>query len=123
MPAGHGPLGSAGLKWGPPPAPISPRTGGGEIGGPTTGQRPTRGAYDLQAGVVEVRPLRFTDILDGSFSLFRATMGAMVAMVLAIMVPLQLLSAFLQREALSFGFSGLLDDQATADLLLGEAGV
>ncbi|HUG84444.1 MAG TPA: hypothetical protein VMM13_07755, partial [Euzebya sp.] len=90
---------------------------------PTTGQRPIRGAYDLQAGVVEVRPLRFTDILDGSFSLFRATMGAMVAMVLAIMVPLQLLSAFLRREALSFGFSGLLDDRATADLLLGEAGV
>lgn len=83
---------------------------------------PDRRAYDLEQGVVDVRPLRFTDILDGSFTLFRATMRVMVPLVLAVMVPLQLLSAYLQRGALSFGITGALDDPAAAAVILGESG-
>ncbi len=84
---------------------------------------PSRPAYDTTRGVVEVRPLRFTDILDGSFAVFRAGLRPMVALVLAVMVPLQLVTAFVQREALVLGVSGILDDPTGAQILLGEGGV
>jgi hypothetical protein len=83
-------------------------------------EAPDRAAYDLDAGVVDIRPLRFTDVLDGSFALYRATLRLVVPLVLLVNVPLQLASAFLQREALSFGLTGILDDPAAAGVLLGE---
>lgn len=81
---------------------------------------PTRPAYDLESGVVHLRPLRFTDILDGAFTLFRTSKWLMIPIVLAVMVPLQLLVTFLQREALSFGLAGVLDDPAAAEVLFGQ---
>lgn len=84
---------------------------------------PTRQAYDLEDGVVHLRPLRFTDILDGSFTVFRASKWTMIPIVLAVMVPLQLMVAFLQREALSFGLASVLDDPAAADVVFGQGTV
>lgn len=84
---------------------------------------PEQPAYDLQSGVVELRPLGFTDILDGSFAVFRAAKWVMVPVVCALMIPLQLLVAFTQREALSFSLTGMLDDPAAAELILGDGTV
>lgn len=81
-----------------------------------------RPAYDLTTGVVDVRPLRFTDVLDGSFAVYRSSMRVAVPLVLVVMVPLQLLSAYVQREALRFGLGGVLDDPAAAEVLLGQGG-
>jgi hypothetical protein len=49
-------------------------------------------------------------------------MRVVVTLVLIVTVPVQLLSAFLQRETFSIGFAGLLDDPAAAALLFGEGG-
>ncbi|MGI9017423.1 MAG: hypothetical protein ACR2HR_10045 [Euzebya sp.] len=73
--------------------------------------------------MIEFRPLQFTDILDGSFALFRSSLRVMVPVVLLVMAPVQLVAAFAQREALSFGFTGILDDPTAADALLGSGGV
>ncbi len=74
-------------------------------------------------GPVPLRPLGFADILDGSFALYRSGLRVVVPLVLAVMVPLQLLAAFLQRDALRLGIAGVLNDAATADLLRGSGGL
>ncbi|CAN5197909.1 hypothetical protein BH23ACT9_BH23ACT9_00370 [soil metagenome] len=84
-----------------------------DVGNPSA----DRAAHELHGGAVDVRPLRFTDILDGSFGLFRSSLRLMIPLVLAVMVPLQLLSAFIQREALQFAFAGIFDDPDAASLL------
>ncbi len=55
------------------------------------------------------------DILDGVFKLFKANAGAIVAIVAAFSVPLQLLAAWAQRDALSVGLFDTLGDPSVFD--------
>lgn len=110
------------MVWTPIPRPRRPPVPVADPAAPLPPAAPPRSAYDLEQGVVDLRPLTFTDVLDGSFALYRTTLRVVVPLVLLVSVPLQLLSAFLQREALSFGLTGLLDDPAAAAVLFGEGG-
>jgi hypothetical protein len=109
---------------GPPPIsppPISPPPIGPPAAAPTPspavpGPPPAAG---VPAGPVDLRPLHFTDVLDGAFAIVRSSLRTVVPLVLAVMVPLQLLSAFLQRDALRIGLAGVLDDPAAAEVLFG----
>ncbi|WP_341252490.1 hypothetical protein [Euzebya pacifica] len=68
-------------------------------------------------------PLGFTDILDGAFQLYRASRRVIVGVSLAVLVPLHLLVAFVQRDSvLTGGLGGLLEDPEAAAALLGEGG-
>ncbi|HEX2028339.1 MAG TPA: hypothetical protein VHF25_10110 [Nitriliruptorales bacterium] len=53
------------------------------------------------------------DILDGAFKLFKADAATVIVVTLAFTAPLQLLAAYVQRDALGV-FDALLDPQSAA---------
>jgi len=75
-------------------------------------------AGGARTGPLPLHPMTVGDILDGVFKLFKANAATIVAIVALFVVPLQLVSAYLQRDAL--GGVGLLD--AIGDPSLLEAG-
>ncbi|WP_157965747.1 hypothetical protein [Euzebya rosea] len=122
-----------------PPAPIAPAFAPPEsTNAPATGsvaaamERDRHTATVSPAGNGRARPvdppvpsgpMGFTDILDGAFQLYRASRRVIVGVSLAVLVPLHLLVAFLQRDSvLTGGLGGLLEDPEAAAALLGEGG-
>ncbi|AXV08473.1 putative integral membrane protein [Euzebya pacifica] len=112
----------------PPESSSAPATGSvaaamerdrGPVGGSPVGNAGARPVEPhLPSG-----PLGFTDILDGAFQLYRASRRVIVGMSLAVLVPLHLLVAFVQRDSvLTGGLGGLLEDPEAAAALLGEGG-
>jgi hypothetical protein len=66
---------------------------------------------------VPLRPLGFGDVLDGAFKILRAEWRALAIVAGAVLVPVELISGYLQRGALAQGFPDLLsglDPQQTA---------
>lgn len=77
-------------------------------------------ALQLRPSPIPPGPLVFTDILDGAFKLYRANGRRIVGVALSVLVPLQLVVAFLQRDAtVSRGIGGMLDNPAAAQAVLG----
>lgn len=81
----------------------------------TTGD-PTRGPIPL-------RPMNLGDLLDGAVRLFVANWRALLLAIGVVVVPLQLVSAFLQRDQLRFDFFQLLTDPAALERLAQQGAV
>ncbi len=84
---------------------------------------PSLTAYDLHRGTVELRPLSVIDMIDGAFSVCRANKRLIAATVLLIMVPLQLLAAFFQRDAIQQLGAALQAPGVATGLFTGEGEV
>lgn len=54
------------------------------------------------------------DVLDGSFKLLKANARTIVIIVAVVVIPVQLISAFVVRDQVSIGFLNLLDDPTLA---------
>lgn len=68
-----------------------------------------------------IRPLNLGELLDGAFKLFIANWRTIVVVAGVFLVPLQLLSAYLQRDLLGGGLLEMMRDPAAAQMF-GEAG-
>lgn len=68
-----------------------------------------------------IRPLNLGELLDGAFKLFIANWRTIVVVAGVFLVPLQLLSAYLQRDLLGGGLLEMMRDPA-ATQMFGEAG-
>jgi hypothetical protein len=62
-----------------------------------------------------MHPMSVNDVLDGAFKLFRANAATILLIVGAIVVPLQLVSAFLVRHQVSTGVLNVLRDPTLAE--------
>jgi hypothetical protein len=83
--------------WGPPPAPM-PKGG------------------SVRTGPLPLHPMTVGDILDGAFKLMKANAKALFTIVAVFTVPLQLIAAFSQRNALGgAGFFDVLNDPSVAE--------
>lgn len=76
------PPADASSGWAPPPA--TPDT----VANPRTGPLP-------------LHPMGLSDVLDGAFKLYKGNARSVILITAAFMVPIQLLTAFLQRDVLS----------------------
>jgi hypothetical protein len=130
---GAGP--GAGRRWAVPgsveaqPQPVPedaggsrPATGwGGPTGGPTDGSGQVSPAGRVPA--VVLRPMTTADILDGGFAVLKARPARIFAITAGFVIPIQLLAAYLQRDATggvglfdqSFGGTSGIDQSATVD--------
>lgn len=85
--------------------------------------------YPRAPGPVPLRPLGFGDILDGAFKILRSQWRALALVAAVVLVPLELVSGYLQRGTLAAGFPDLfagLDPEAPAlpdEALLASLGV
>lgn len=94
----------------------------GADGGPPRGRSlPDAGA----SGPLLIGPMNFADILDGAFTLYRANVRTLVTVTAVLILPVQLLVAWLSRDLLSDGASGLFSDASTNGFRLssGSSGV
>lgn len=63
--------------------------------------------------------MTLSDVLDGSFNLFRAEVRSILLVAAAFLVPAQILVAFLQRDYLGgVGFLSILDDPSATEAAL-----
>lgn len=105
--------------WAPPSGPpgwSSPPPPAGGYGYPPAGY----GAYpapvalpkagDERTGPLPLHPMGVGDVLDGSFKLLKANARTILLVVAAILVPIQLVSAFVVRDSFSAGFLNLIND-------------
>lgn len=67
-------------------------------------------------GPLPLHPMTLGDILDGAFRMFTANWRAILIVAGSLIVPVQVLSAFLQRDVLSVGFLDMIRDPAAADV-------
>lgn len=95
-----------------PPPPGSP---------PAPGPPPGAGQPPPTPGPVAIRPLNLGELLDGAFKLFVANWRTIVVATGIFLVPLQLLSAYLQRDLLGGGLLEMLSDPTAAQMFT-EAG-
>lgn len=117
-----------------PPAPPDPPGAGATTGGhggwappqtppgwappqhqPSPPMAPLAKAGDARTGPLPLHPMSVGDVLDGAFKLLKANARTILLVVAAIVVPLQLVSAFVIREQVSVGFLGLLQDPTLAE--------
>lgn len=87
----------------PPPSDYPPPPPG--FGAPV---RPKGG--DARTGPLPLHPMSVGDVLDGSFKLLKANAKTILLVVGAIVVPVQLVSAFAVRETVSVGFLSIMND-------------
>ena len=101
--------------WGPPPT-GPPGWQPGPYGLP-----PPKGG-DARTGPLPLHPMSVGDVLDGAFKLLKANVRTLLLIVASIVVPLQLVSAFLLREQVAPGLLNvfrdptLVEDQSTFSL-------
>lgn len=69
-------------------------------------------AGDARTGPLPLHPMSLSDLLDGAFKLLRADAGTIVLITLALFGPLQLVTAWAQRDTLDV--FGLLLDPGSA---------
>ncbi|MDP8978532.1 MAG: hypothetical protein M3N17_08155 [Actinomycetota bacterium] len=67
-------------------------------------------------GPLPLHPMTLGDILDGAFRLFLANWRTILVVAGSFIVPVQVLSAFLQRDVLNIDFLQLFRDPAAADV-------
>jgi hypothetical protein len=72
-------------------------------------------AGDARTGPLPLHAMSVGDILDGAFKLLKANARTILLVVAAIVVPLQLASAFLVREQVSPGVLNVLRDPTIAE--------
>lgn len=68
--------------------------------------------------VADLHPLTFGEVLDGSFRLLRLNLVPILRLTAAVVVPVQLLASYLQRDQLSVGITGVLNDPLLAEAVL-----
>jgi hypothetical protein len=116
----------------PPPAPAPGWAPGGQPppgwGQPPPARQPAWGAAPppggQRRGPLPLRPLTLGDILDGAFRLFTANWRTLLIVAGVFLVPLQLVTAFLQRGMLGgMGFLDMLSDPTAAQVMLEGGGV
>jgi hypothetical protein len=90
--------------WGQPPAAAPRAPGWGEPGYQQPLDLPKGG--DQRTGPLPLHPMTLGDILDGAFKLLKANLVVAVLVTAAFQLPLDVVSAFLQRNVL--GGVGLL---------------
>lgn len=90
--------------YGPPPGP------GGYAAYGAVPPAPLPKAGDARTGPLPLHPMGVGDILDGAFKLLKANARTILLVVAAILVPIQLISAFVVRDQFSTGFISLLND-------------
>lgn len=115
---------SARETWGPPTTPPgwAPPPPGGAYAPPTGGygSAPAYGASqpkggDARTGPLPLHPMSVGDVLDGAFKLLKANFRALLLVVAVVVVPVQLVSAFLVREQVSPGILNILRDPTVAE--------
>ena len=135
------PSGGRSQDWGPPttppgwlpPAPTPPPPGGygapyGAVpyGAVPYGAPALPKGGDTRTGPLPLHPMSVGDVLDGAFKLLKANFRTILLVVAAIVVPVQLVSAFLLREQVSPGILNILRDPTVAQdqsaFSLGDAG-
>ena len=67
---------------------------------PWSAPPPLPKAGDARTGPLPLHPMSFSDILDGAFKLYKANLVTILVVVGAFVVPVQLVSSFLQRNLL-----------------------
>ena len=67
-------------------------------------------AGDARTGPLPLHPMGVGDVLDGAFKLLKANARTILLVVAALLVPIQLVSAFAVRDQFSTGFINLLND-------------
>ncbi|CAN5242737.1 hypothetical protein BH20ACT9_BH20ACT9_23490 [soil metagenome] len=67
-------------------------------------------------GPLPLHPMTLGDILDGAFRMFTANWRTILIVAGSLIVPVQVLSAFLQRDVLSVGFLQMMSDPTAADV-------
>ena len=61
-------------------------------------------------GPLPLHPMMFSDLLDGSFRLLKANLGAIVLVAAVFLIPVNLVAAFFQRDLLGgYGFLEFMD--------------
>jgi hypothetical protein len=70
---------------------------------------------DARTGPLPLHPMSVGDVLDGAFKLLKANARTIILVVAAIVVPIQLISAFLIRDQVSVGLLGMLQDPTLVD--------
>jgi hypothetical protein len=122
-PPGWGPPpgGTAGAPgWGPPP-------GGAPGWGvpspyPPSPYPPLPKAGSARTGPLPLHPMMFSDLLDGSFRLLKANLGAIVLVAAVFLIPVNLVAAFFQRDLLGgYGFLELMQDPSLLEEAAGPA--
>jgi hypothetical protein len=71
-------------------------------------------AGDARTGPLPMHPMTLSDVLDGAFKLFRANARTILLIVFAIILPVQLVSAFLLRDQFSTGLLNVFRDPTLA---------
>ena len=78
-----------------------------------TWDSPTSRAGDERTGPLPMHPMTFSDVIDGAFKLYKANFLTVILITLAITAPVQIVSAFLARDALpEDGIFNVLSDPA-----------
>src|SRR5688572_12731024 len=116
---GHvGPSSARETGWGPPTGPPGwappPPSGGSPYGQGPYGAPPQAKAGDARTGPLPLHPMSVGDVLDGAFKLLKANVRTILLVVASIVVPLQLVSAFVLREQVSPGLLNVLRDPTVA---------
>src|SRR4051812_7651554 len=109
----------------PPSSPMPPAPGPGSWAPPTgpPGWTPAPPPYglalpkagDARTGPLPLHPMSVGDVLDGAFKLLKANAGTLLLVIGAIVVPVQLLSAFLVRHQVAPGVLNILRDPTDAE--------
>jgi hypothetical protein len=106
--------------WGPPQAPPPPTGAWGQPYG-----LPLPKGGDARTGPLPLHPMSVSDVLDGAFKLLKANAKTLVLVVSAVVVPVQLLSAYVVRAQVSPGLLNIMNDptiaESQAEFTLGDA--
>jgi hypothetical protein len=82
----------------PPPQGWQPPPPGWQVPGASWQAPPLPKAGDARTGPLPLHPMSLSDILDGAIKLFKANARTVMLVTAAFVVPLQLISAFAQRN-------------------------
>jgi hypothetical protein len=94
--------------WGPPPGPPG--------WGVPSPYPPLPKAGSARTGPLPLHPMMFSDLLDGSFRLLKANLGAIVLVAAVFLIPVNLVAAFFQRDLLGgYGFLEFMQDPSLAE--------
>lgn len=90
---------------------------------PAPGPPPAPGEPPPATGPVAIRPLNLGELLDGAFKLFVANWRTIVVVTGIFLVPLQLVSAYLQRDLLGGGMLEMIRDPAATQMFTEAGGI
>jgi hypothetical protein len=115
-PPAWGPPGGGSGPAAPPPAWAVPSPY------PPSPYPPLPKAGSARTGPLPLHPMMFSDLLDGSFRLLKANLGAIVLVAAVFLIPVNLVAAFFQRDLLGgYGFLELMQDPSLLEEAAGPA--